>query len=215
VTQVCKAVVASNNAHKIREINQILTLPGYEFVSLSSCGDFPEPVEDGDSFEANARIKAQAAYAETGLPSLADDSGLVVDALDGAPGIFSARYAALVATPEEVATYDGVDDANNVRLLRELESVGARTPEQRAARFVCTLVFIDENGNELVATGSCAGIIGFVESGAGGFGYDPLFLPDAYNRTCSMAELSADGKNAISHRGAALRALKQLIEEES
>jgi len=180
--QVVQAVVASNNAHKIREINEILSLPGYEFVALRTLGDFPEPVEDGDTFEANARIKARDAHERTGLPSIADDSGLVVDALGGAPGIYSARYAALEdgATASEVR--DANDQANNERLLRELEQAGAVAPPQRTARFVCTIVFIDADGREHVASGSCEGIIDTQRRGANGFGYDPLFLPDAFGR---------------------------------
>jgi XTP/dITP diphosphohydrolase len=207
-----QVVVASNNAHKVKEINEILSLSGYEFVSLGSCGDFPEPVEDGDSFLANARIKAYAAHRETGLPAVADDSGLVVDALGGAPGIFSARYAALEELSGDIPAYDSDDKANNARLLRELEKVGARELGQRCARFVCTIVYIDENENEHTATGFCEGIIGFDEQGVNGFGYDPLFFPDAYDHIHSMAELSAEQKNAISHRGVALRALQQDIE---
>lgn len=213
-----QAVVASNNAHKICEINQILHLPGYEFVALRLLGDFPEPVEDGATFEENARIKARDAYARTGLPVIADDSGLVVDALDGAPGIYSARYAAM-EDAERPAAASGVRDSpdaeNKRRLLRELAAVGAVTPEQRGARFVCTVVFIDEDGVEHVACGSCEGIIDDHEHGENGFGYDPLFLPDAFGRRRSMAELTSDEKNAISHRGMALRSLQNRCGEEA
>ncbi len=210
-----RVVVASNNAHKVKEINEILSMEGCEFVSLQSCGNFPEPIENGESFIANARIKARAAHEETGLPAIADDSGLVVDALDGAPGIFSARYASLEESSAGTFAYESVDKANNARLLRELAHAGATNPEQRSARFVCTIIYIDEHGDEHTAMGVCEGVIGFGEQGTNGFGYDPLFFPDTYGYSRSMAELSSEEKNAISHRGAALRALKQQVERGS
>ena len=211
MTDMVQAVVASNNAHKIREINEILQLPGYEFVALRSLGEFPEPVEDGATFEENARIKARDAHERTGLPAIADDSGLVVDALGGAPGIYSARYAAMEDGTTASAAHDSADLENNARLLRELEAVGATEPVQRTARFVCTIVFIDAQGEEHVASGACEGVIAHTAHGENGFGYDPLFLPDAYDHERSMAELSAVEKNAISHRGTALRNLLDSI----
>ena len=126
-----KVVIATNNAHKLEEISRMLTpVTGWEFVSLKDCGSFPEPVEDADDFEGNARIKALAARDNTGLPALADDSGLVVDALDGAPGVFSSRFAGESAT----------DADNNAKLLELLADV---PDDERTARFVCTLVFVD------------------------------------------------------------------------
>lgn len=189
-------VIATNNAHKVAEITTALNFEGWEFKTLREMGVESDPVEDADSFEGNARIKAQAAReACAGCAALADDSGLEVDALGGAPGVYSSRYAG----------EDGNDAANNAKLLCELEGV----PEaDRTARFVCTLVFIDEDGTESVARGTIEGRIGYEVRGSEGFGYDPLFLPDEYAGALTLAEVSQDEKNAISHRGNALRALK-------
>ena len=194
-------VVATSNAHKVTEIMQIVDAEGYEFVALGTLGDFPSPVEDGETFVENARIKARAAHEETGLAAMADDSGLCVDALGGMPGIYSSRYAALDGSGEG-------DVDNNAKLLRALEGV----PEaERTARFTCAIVFIDEDGSELSAVASVEGRIDDHLHGEGGFGYDPLFLPDEYGGELSMAELAPEQKNAISHRGKALRALKELL----
>lgn len=193
-------VIATNNAHKVSEITTALNFEGWEFKTLREAGIESNPVEDADSFEGNARIKARAAReaAGGGVATLADDSGLEVDALGGAPGVYSSRYAG----------EDGNDAANNAKLLRELEGVA---PEKRTARFVCTLVFIDEGGSERVARGTIEGRIGFEERGSEGFGYDPLFLPDEFDGTLTLAEVSQEQKNAISHRGGALRALKAIL----
>ncbi len=187
-------VVASGNKHKIIEIEAILgaVMPGARFVSIKELGDFPDPEETGDTFEENAFIKAQAAYEATGLPAVADDSGLVVDALDGAPGVYSARYAGV----------HGDDAANNAKLLRELDGVPA---DERTARFTSCVAFVGE-GVHACGVGCCEGMVGFEGRGDGGFGYDPLFLPnDTPGKT--MAELTADEKNAISHRFHALQDL--------
>ncbi len=192
-------IIASNNAHKAEEIRAILDLDGWEFATLREAGVMSDPAEDGTTFEENARIKALAAHvASGGHAVLADDSGLVVDALEGGPGVYSARYAGENATDEE----------NNEKLLQALSGVEA---EKRTARFVCTLVFIDEDGHETVATGNVEGIIAHEASGAGGFGYDPLFLPDEYGHELSFGEVPAEEKNAISHRARALRSLKQAL----
>ena len=191
-----RVVVATSNSHKVVEIMSIIDIEGYEFVPLSQIGEFPEPVEDGTTFLENARIKARSAFENTGLASMADDSGIVVDALGGAPGIFSSRYAG-----EECD-----NAANNAKLLSELEGV-----EDRTARFTCAIVFIDEDGTELTAVESVEGSIDHYLHGDGGFGYDPLFLPDEYGGERSMAELTMDEKNAISHRGRALRKLKEQL----
>lgn len=197
---VKRVVVATKNEHKVAEIMQIIDIEGYEFVTLSSLGDFPSPVEDGETFTENARIKALAAHEATGLAAMADDSGIVVDALGGMPGIYSARYASLDGE-------DAEDSSNNAKLLRDMEGI-----EDRTARFTCAIVFIDEDGSELSALESVEGRIDDHEHGAGGFGYDPLFLPDEYGGEVSMAELSPEQKNAISHRGKALRVLRaQLV----
>lgn len=194
-------VIASNNAHKAREIAEALDFPGWEFRTLRELGIASDPEEDADTFEGNARIKARAAReASGGRAVLADDSGLVVDALDGAPGVRSARYAG----------EDATDAANNAKLLDELADV---PDAQRTARFVCTLVFIDEDGSEEVAHGVVEGRIGRAERGEHGFGYDPLFLPDVFGGERTLAEALPQEKNAVSHRGNALRALRARIEE--
>ena len=188
-------VVASANHGKLAEIRGTLDFPHWRFKPATELDEeWPSPDEDGETFEDNARIKARAAFARFGLASLADDSGLEVDALDGEPGVYSSRYAGPCA-----------DDAeNNSRLLLALKDV----PEgERTARFRSTIVFVGPDGTETVANGTCEGSIGFEPRGEGGFGYDPLFYPDATpGRT--MAELTLAEKNAISHRGAALRDLR-------
>lgn len=188
-------VVATGNAHKVAEIEAILApvMPGVRFVALGEFGDFPDPVEDGETFFDNALIKARAAQAETGLPmAVADDSGLCVDALGGAPGIYSARWAG----------EHGNDAANNEKLMAQMSAV----PEaERTARFHSSVVLV--RGDEVLrGDGDCEGVVGFEPRGDGGFGYDPLFLPnDTPGKT--MAELTPDEKNAISHRFHALEDL--------
>lgn len=192
-------VIATNNAHKVAEITTALDFEGWEFKTLKQLGIVSDPVEDADSFEGNARIKALAAHeASGGLAALADDSGLEVDALGGAPGVYSSRYAG----------EDGNDAANNAKLLAELADV---PDEERTARFACTLVFVDEDGSEAVARGTIEGRIGYEERGSEGFGYDPLFFPDEYAGELTLAEVSQEAKNAISHRGNALRALREKL----
>lgn len=191
-------VIATNNAHKVEEIETALDFEGWEFKSLKDAGLVSDPDETGSTFLENARIKARAAHDIAGTAVLADDSGLIVDALDGAPGVFSSRYSGI----------DGDDRANNVKLLQEL---GAVPYEQRTARFATVLVFIDENGSETVAEGFVEGHIGFAERGEHGFGYDPLFFPDIYNGDVTMAELTQVQKNTISHRGNALRELRKKL----
>lgn len=195
-------VIATNNAHKVAEITTALNFEGWEFKTLREMGVVSDPVEDADSFEGNARIKAVAAReACGGCAALADDSGLEVDALGGAPGVYSSRYAGA----------DGDDAANNAKLLRELADV---SDAERTARFVCTLVFIDEDGSEHVARGTIEGRIGYEERGEEGFGYDPLFFPDEFAGKKTLAEVSQDEKNAVSHRGNALRQLKASLRRE-
>ena len=195
-----KVVIATNNAHKVREIKTALDFEGWEFLTLAECEPYPEPEEDADTFEGNALIKARAAHEATGFAALADDSGLAVDALGGAPGVFSARYCG----------YHGNDDANNEKVLHELEGVA---DEERTARFVCALAFVDEDGTELTSYGTIEGRIGHGLVGDGGFGYDPMFYPDHFNGEKTLAQVTQDEKNAISHRGNALRALKAKLEE--
>lgn len=194
-----RIIVATNNAHKADEIAHVLGMDGLEFVTMREANVASDPVEDADTFEGNARIKARAAHeASGGAAVVADDSGLVVDALDGAPGVYSSRFAG----------EDGNDAANNALLLERLQGV---PDAERTARFVCTLVFIDEDGTELVATGSVEGRIGHAERGSEGFGYDPLFYPDAYDGALTFAEVPQAEKNLISHRAVALRAMKEML----
>lgn len=192
-------VVATGNMHKLTEIEAILSgvLPNVRFVALGQLGDFEDPEENGTTFLENAIIKAQAAVEATGLAAVADDSGLVVDALDGEPGVYSARYAGV----------HGDDAANNAKLLANLENVDDAS---RTARFMSVIALIDADGFVLTGTGSCEGVIGREGRGEFGFGYDPLFLPlDTPGKT--MAELSPDEKNAISHRFHALQDLSSKL----
>ena len=194
-------VLATNNAHKVAEIATALDFPGWEFRTLRELGIESDPAEDADTFEGNARIKARAAHeASGGLAALADDSGLVVDALDGAPGVHSARYAGELCD----------DAANNAKLLAALGNV---PDAERTARFASTLVFVDEDGSEIVAEGAVEGRIGHEGRGSEGFGYDPLFLPDVFGGARTLAEVDRDEKNAVSHRGNALRQLRAKLQE--
>lgn len=181
-----RVVLATHNAHKVAELRTILG-PALEGIDLVAY-DGPEPVEDGQTFEENALIKARAASAHTGLPALADDSGICVDALGGAPGIHSARYAGTR------------DDADNVALL--LATLGAEP--NRAAQFVCAAALVIGD-REFVQRGVWPGSVLFEVSGANGFGYDPVFQPEGLD--VSSAQLSAEEKNAISHRQRAFAAL--------
>jgi len=183
-------VIASKNKGKIREIRQIYAdLP----VSIVELPDLPEVVEDGDSFAANARKKAVEIARHSGKWALADDSGLEVDALKGAPGIHSARWSG------------GGDEANNDRLIAELRDVPAPA---RTARYRAVVVIASPDGRVVAeADGTCEGLIGFDRKGTGGFGYDPFFVIPQFGRT--MAELPPETKNSISHRGEALRRLRE------
>lgn len=197
-----KIIIASNNAHKVEEIKTALDFEGWTFQTLRQAGLESDPAEDADSFEGNARIKARAVHALCGgeCAVLADDSGLEVDALDGEPGVYSSRYAG----------EDGNDAANNVKLFAELEGV---PDAERTARFVCTLVFIDEQGRETVARGTIEGRIGYELVGENGFGYDPLFIPDCFGGELTLAQVDQARKNSVSHRGNALRLLRQMLSE--
>jgi XTP/dITP diphosphohydrolase len=188
-----KAVVATRNRGKVREILPLLGGAGLELQTIDELAPDAELREDGDTFEDNALAKARQAARATGLPAIADDSGLEVAALDGAPGVYSARYAGLPS-----------DDArNNRKLLEALRGVPA---ERRGARFRCVAAFVDPaRGLEIVRAGDCEGEILEAPRGDAGFGYDPLFLLTALGRT--MAELPLEQKNQLSHRAAAFRAL--------
>lgn len=184
-----RVVIATHNAHKVAELREVLgDLGEIELVGY----DGPEPVEDGATFAENALIKARAAAEHTGLPAIADDSGICVQALDGAPGIHSARYAGTRRDTDNVA-----------RLLAELEGV-----EERAAEFVCAAALVD-GGFEHVEIGVWPGSVLREPRGAGGFGYDPVFRPEGYE--VASAELEPGEKNAISHRARAFRALLPVL----
>lgn len=190
-------VAATQNKHKIKEIDAITSPFGFEIKSLEDVGLKDIDVEeDGDTFEANSYKKAKEIGELSGLTAIADDSGLMVDALSGAPGVYSARFAG-----------EGARDAeNNAKLLKLMEQI----PEgERGARFVSVITMIFPDGETLMARGECQGRILREPRGEGGFGYDPLFLPDGYLQT--FGQLSAEAKNKISHRAKALEILKEKL----
>jgi len=183
-----KLVLATHNQHKVVEVGQIIDsfLPGVDLVGY----DGPEPVEDGTSFVENALIKARAAFKHTGLPSIADDSGIAVEILGGAPGIFSARWSG------------GRDNVENRRLL--LAQLADVKLEHRSAAFICTIALVSDD-QEITFTGFWPGRIASAEAGEHGFGYDPIFIPEGFD--CTAAEFEPEVKNALSHR---MQALEQL-----
>ena len=196
-----KIVAATNNKHKVKELTALFQGSDTELVTLREIGFTDEIIEDGATFLENARIKAMAVHKATGLASIADDSGLCVDALGGEPGIYSARYAS-----EDGENSD--DKKNNEKLLKNLDPV----PEnERTARFVSALCFIDADGTEVSAVGKCEGIITREERGEGGFGYDPLFFFPSFGKT--FGELTAEEKNEVSHRANAVKILKEKLTE--
>ena len=184
-------LIATSNRGKLKEISRLLG-PEIRLLTLADFPDLPGVVEDGDTFEANARKKAVEPARLTGLLTLADDSGLSVDALQGAPGVRSARYSGPDAT----------DAANNQLLLSNLTNV---PDERRTARFSCVMAVATPGGHVETADGICEGRVLHAPRGTGGFGYDPLFLVPGLNLT--FAELDPETKNRISHRGRALRAI--------
>lgn len=191
-------LIATGNKNKVRELQEMLDSKKWQVKSLR---DFPNvviPPEDAPDFLGNAFIKARAAAEQTGLLTIADDSGLAVDALDGAPGVLSARYAG--------AGHD--DDANNKKLLVEL---GELPLAKRTARFVSCIALVTPEGREEHAIGTCEGKIGFEEIGTEGFGYDPLFIVDGLDKT--MSQLTLEEKNAVSHRGKALKEILSKLNE--
>jgi XTP/dITP diphosphohydrolase len=194
-------VMATRNPGKIRELATILEDLGVRLLSLEDFPEVPEIPEKGATFQENAVAKAQAVASLTGLPALADDSGLEVEALGGAPGVFSARYAQELTAPRAPT------DADNWRkLLSEMQGVPW---EERRARFVCAIAVALPDGRAFTAWGECAGLIALQAQGEHGFGYDPVFWVPAYGRT--MAELPPEVKNRLSHRARALQALKELL----
>lgn len=190
-------ILATNNMKKLAEMQRILSPLGINVVTAKMLGKQLEDVEeDGKTFEDNAKLKARAACREMNMPAIADDSGLCVDYLDGAPGIFSARFAG----------EHGNDEKNNDLLLEKLDGVPL---EKRTAHYVCAICCTFPDGREIVVKGECNGVIGFERDGHEGFGYDPLFLVDGK----AFGRYTAEEKDKISHRGNALRLLTKELEK--
>lgn len=192
-----KVILASNNQHKLAEIKKILEPLGYELVSQREAGINIEVEETGTTFEENAALKAEAIYKKAKMPVISDDSGLEVDYLNGAPGVYSHRFAGPDATDE--------DRCN--KLLSELE--GVKT-DKRTARFVCVICYIDKDGKKSIVRGTCEGTIGTEARGCNGFGYDPVFM----YKGLSFAEIPSEEKNKVSHRADALRKFSELLTKE-
>ena len=188
-----KVILASQNQHKLVELSAILSQLGFEIALESEYGLHVDVDETGTTFEENSLLKAEAVMKASGMPVLADDSGLMVDALDGAPGVYSARYGHKSSDAERIAY-----------LLENLKDVPA---EKRTAKFVCVITCLWPDGRRIVARGECPGQILFAPKGTGGFGYDPVFYLPELEKT--YAELAPEEKNAISHRGNALKILKE------
>jgi XTP/dITP diphosphohydrolase len=189
-------VIATRNKKKIEEVRRLLSGLDINIVTIDNYGNMPEIIEDGNTFEENALKKARAIAQITKKPALADDSGLQVDALGGAPGIYSARYAG-----------DDSDDRKNIeKLLKEMKGI-----KDRRARFVCIIAFALPDGSYYLFEGVTEGTIGEVPKGEKGFGYDPIFYPDGYDKT--FAEMESEQKDFLSHRGKALRKFKEFIKE--
>lgn len=187
-----KLLLATGNAGKVRDLRSLLNGEEIEILSLADFPDIPEVVEDGSTFLDNARKKAHELYRATGLPTLADDSGLEVEALDGRPGVYSARYAG-----------EPFSDARNVaKVLADLED--CTDQRQRRARFHCSLVYLNAEGREYVTSGKCEGVLAHEPVGENGFGYDPLFVHPKFGGL-TMAQVGRELKNSVSHRGEAFR----------
>lgn len=194
-----KIVAATGNAHKIQEIEAITKSFGMNIITKAEAGIGELDVEEtGSTFEENSLLKAETIMKATGLAAIADDSGLETDALDGAPGVYSARFSGENAT----------DESNNLKLLELMKDV---PDDKRGARFVSVVTLCLPDGTAISARGECPGTIRRSPRGDGGFGYDPLFVPDGYDRT--YAEISAEEKNAISHRAKALELLRERLKE--
>lgn len=191
-------VIATKNKGKVKEINHFFKDTDISFKSLNDFFQIPEIIEDGSTFEENAIIKAKTTSGILKKPVIADDSGLQVDYLNGRPGVYSSRYSGIDAT----------DKTNRLKLLKEMEN--AKDLRERTARFVCSLVLWDSSDGLVFKTsGICEGTIGFEEKGDGGFGYDSIFIPSGFEKT--MAQLTDDEKNRISHRGKALLSLHNFL----
>lgn len=196
-----KAVLASKNQHKLAEISKIVAQFGMELVLQSELGLDIDVDETGETFEENSMLKARAVMEASGMPAIADDSGLMVDALDGAPGVYSARYG---------GSHDRSDEERYRYLLSNLENV---PEEKRGAKFVSVITLLYPDGHAIVARGECPGTILHAPRGENGFGYDPVFF--VTSEGVSMAELSPERKNEISHRARALRVLAEKLKEEA
>ena len=194
-------IIATHNMKKRDELCRILSPLGIKIHLAEELGiELTDAEETGTTFEENAYIKAESGCRESNLPCIADDSGLSVDYLDGAPGVYSARYAG----------EHGNDEKNNLKLLAELEGVPF---EKRGAKFISAVCCVYPDGKVITAKGECRGRIGFEKVGENGFGYDPLFMAEKYDYKLSTAQLSAEQKDEISHRGQALRELAAKIGE--
>ncbi len=191
-------LIATRNLKKKKELQEILSAFNLQLLNLDDIPPLPEVEEDGLTFEENAVKKALTVARQSNMLTLADDSGLAVDALQGAPGVFSARYAGPEAN----------DDRNNQKLLQAMQQV---EDHQRTARFICVIALASPQGMVKTVMGSCAGMISRTLHGTEGFGYDPLFIPEGFDK--SFAELTPAIKNSISHRGIALSKIKPLLEE--
>lgn len=201
-------ILATNNMKKLAEMQRILSPLGINVVTAKMLGiTLPEVVEDGDSFEANAKIKAKSACEITGMPAIADDSGLCVDYLDGYPGIYSARFANIEMHGDKCVDNEknADDEDNNNLLLKKLEGV---EEEKRTAYYVCAICCMFPDGREIIVRGECHGHIGFERDGNAGFGYDPLFIINGK----SFGKYEGEEKDKISHRGKALRLLTKELE---
>ena len=190
-----KILIATHNKHKLTEMARILSPMGYEVVTDRDLGiELTDAEENGKTFLDNARIKAESGCRESGLPCIADDSGLCVDALGGEPGVYSARYSGI----------HGDDEGNIVKLLKNLDGIA---DEKRTAYFACAICVSFPDGKEITAEGKCHGMIGYEKKGENGFGYDPVFMVGDK----SHAEMTAEEKDAISHRGNALKELQKIL----
>ena len=199
-------IIATKNNDKFTEMRAAFDGLPFEVVSLKQFPDLPDAVEDGRTFADNALIKAKFFMKLTGKACIADDSGLCVDALDGMPGVYSARYAILNATDDPAHAHDSNDIDNNRMLISELERLGV---EQSVAAYKCALCFVDTDGIIFQTEGTCKGTIRKIPRGTGGFGYDPYFYIDD-NKT--MAELTLEQKDKIRNRGEALRKMVEILE---
>lgn len=193
-----KLIFATGNAGKMKEIREILGRPGLTILSQKEAGITSDAEENGTTFEANALIKARAVAAQTDALVLADDSGLEIDYLNGEPGVYSARYM-------------GEDTSYEIKNQKILDLLAGVPEEKRTARFVCVIAAVLPDGREFTTKGTIEGIIGYESRGKGGFGYDPIFFVPEFG--CSTAELTMEQKNEISHRGKALRAMKEVLKE--